>query len=361
MSSNQFYIDPDITKAETLPSSFYRDPLVFEKLKSIFLSSYHFIGDTNLVPLTGYTYPFVLLKNYLNEPMVLVRNNEDEINCFSNVCSHRGNIVIQHPGKAKSLQCLYHGRIFDLEGNFKRMPEFQEVKNFPRACDNLYKFDIKKLGPFLFCGLNKKYDFNSVLEEINKKVSFLPLQEFVFSSSLSKDYLVNCHWALYCDNYLEGFHIPFVHPDLNQVLDYGKYEVEIKERMTLQIGYANEGEETFILPCEHPDYGKNIAAYYFWIYPNIMLNFYPWGLSVNVVKPISIDKTKVSFLTYVYDQRKFESSGGLLDKVEREDEFVVEGVTKGMQSSFYNTGRFSAKREEGVHYFHQLLSKDLNI
>jgi len=361
MSSNQFYVNPDITLAETLPSSFYRDPMIFDQLKSIFLNSYHFIGDLSLVPLPGHTYPFVLLDSYLTEPMLLVRNNDDQINCFSNVCPHRGNIVVHNPGKAKSLQCMYHGRIFDLEGKFTRMPEFSDVKNFPRACDSLHKFDIKKLGPFLFCGLSNKYDFNTVLDEMNKKVSFLPLDEFLFNSSLSKDYLVNCHWALYCDNYLEGFHIPFVHPELNQVLDYGKYEVEIKERMTLQIGYANDGEEVFDLPKGHPDFGKNIAAYYFWIYPNMMFNFYPWGLSINIVKPININKTKVSFLTYIYDESKFENSGALLDKVEREDEFVVEGVTKGMQSSFYNTGRFSVKREDGVHYFHQLLSNDLKI
>ena len=360
MSSNRFFVDPDITKAETLPSSFYTDSTIFEKLKSIFLNSYHFVGDINLIPLPGQSYPFVLLESYLNEPLVLVRNNEDEINCFSNVCTHRGNIVVQNPGKLRNLQCLYHGRIFDLNGQFKRMPEFENVQNFPRACDNLHKFDVKCLGPFIFCGLSQNLDFGLILNEINKKVSFLPLEQFTYRPSLSKDYLVNCHWALYCDNYLEGFHIPFVHPDLNQVLDYGKYEVEIKDHMTLQIGYANSGEDTFNLPKNHPDFGQEIAAYYFWIYPNIMLNFYPWGLSINVVKPISINKTKVSFLTYIFDESKFDHNGTMLDKVEREDEFVVEGVTSGMQSSFYNTGRFSAKREQGVHYFHQLLSKEIN-
>ncbi len=360
MSNNSYYVDPDITVAETLPSSFYRDTEVFEKLKSIFLNSYHFIGDINLVPLPGFVYPFTLLDSYLTEPLVLVRNDNDEINCFSNVCSHRGNIVVNNPGKNRVLQCMYHGRMFDLNGKFKRMPEFNEVQNFPRPCDNLHQFKVESLGPFLFCGLNTDISFKSVINEINSKVSFLPLDEFVFSSSLSKDYLVNCHWALYCDNYLEGFHIPFVHPELNQVLDYGKYEVLIKDKMTIQVGYANDGEESFQLPADHSDFGKQIAAYYFWIFPNIMFNFYPWGLSINVVKPISVNKTKVSFLTYIYNEEKFEGNAALIDKVEREDEFVVEGVTRGMQSSFYNKGRFSATREKGVHYFHQLLSDFIN-
>ena len=115
------------------------------------------------------------------------------------------------------------------------------------------------------------------------------------------------------------------------------------------------------MPEGHLDYGKNVAAYYYWVFPNMMFNFYPWGLSINIVKPIHLNKTKVSFITYVYDESKINTgAGALLDKVEREDEFVVEGVHKGLQSKFYTSGRFSPTREKGVHHFHGLLAKYLN-
>jgi len=92
-----------------------------------------------------------------------------------------------------------------------------------------------------------------------------------------------------------------------------------------------------------------------------MLNFYPWGLSINIVKPINISKTKVQFLTYVFDESKLETgAGSSLDKVEREDEFVVEGVQKGINSKFYKAGRFSPSKERGVHHFHTLLSRSIN-
>ena len=93
-----------------------------------------------------------------------------------------------------------------------------------------------------------------------------------------------------------------------------------------------------------------------------MLNYYPWGLSINIIKPININKTKVQFLTYVFDESKLETgAGSSLDKVEREDEFVVEGVQKGINSKYYNTGRFSPTKEKGVHHFHSLLSNFINI
>ena len=92
-----------------------------------------------------------------------------------------------------------------------------------------------------------------------------------------------------------------------------------------------------------------------------MLNFYPWGLSINVVRPLGHDRCKVSFIPYVWDASKLETGAGAgLDRVEREDEVVVEAVQRGVRSRFYNTGRFSPAREACVHHFHSLLSNALN-
>ncbi|MNT70265.1 hypothetical protein D3C72_2086290 [compost metagenome] len=129
----------------------------------------------------------------------------------------------------------------------------------------------------------------------------------------------------------------------------------------MQVGVGGDAEECFDLPENHVDYGSKIAAYYYWIFPNMMFNFYPWGLSINIVKPLSIKQCKVTFLTYMYDESKYDKgAGALLDKVEREDEFVVENVQRGINSRFYTSGRFSPTREKGVHHFHQLLSKFFN-
>ena len=360
--SKIFYINSDISKAETLPASFYRDKEVFENIKEkIFLKTWQWLGDENLVKLPESMFPLVLLDNYLTEPLVIVRNEKDEINCFTNVCTHRGNLVVLHPGKVKKLTCMYHGRRFNLDGVFEHMPEFEDADDFPRPCDHLHKFPLEKWGPLLFVGLNPDFQFSKVIDTMKERIGFLPLDEFYLDTSTSKDFLVHAHWALYCDNYLEGFHVPFVHEGLNKMLDYGSYKTEIHEHCNLQIGYTNKATEVFDLPEGHVDYGKNVAAYYYWVFPNMMFNFYPWGLSLNIVKPIDINRTKVSFISYVYDPTKLnKGAGNDLDKVEREDEFVVENVQKGVNSSFYKAGRFSPKREKGVHHFHSLLATYLN-
>ena len=358
----KYIINSDIKKAETLPASFYKDQTVFEALKKhVFLNSWQWVGDENLVKLPQTAHPFVLLDGYLTEPMLLTKDKNEEINCLSNVCTHRGNIVVLNSGKTKKLTCTYHGRRFNLKGAFEYMPEFKDVENFPRPCDNLHQFPLRKWGPLLFAGLNPSFDFQQVIDKMNERVGFLPLNDFSLDTTLSKDFLVHAHWALYCDNYLEGFHVPFVHEDLNKVLDFKSYKTEVYKYCNLQIGYTDDATEVFDLPIDHIDYGKNVAAYYYWVFPNIMFNFYPWGLSINIVKPLDINKTKVSFISYVYDSSKLDKgAGSALEKVQKEDEFVVENVQKGVRSSFYKAGRFSTTREQGVHHFHGLLAKFLN-
>ena len=295
----KIYVDKDISFAETLPGSFYKSKDFFEQVKEkIFVRSWQFIGHQNVLPININLYPFNFLPNFIDEPLVLARKNDDSIKCLSNVCTHRANIIVHDRCNLTDLRCMYHGRKFHLNGKFKSMPEFDDAKNFPREDDNLKEFYISNFGPFLFAGLEPKYDIQKIFNEISTRVKFIPLDKLQYRGDLSKDYIVNSHWALYCDNYLEGFHIPFVHNDLNSVLDYGDYDTEIYDNYNLQVGYAKEGEEIFEIPKSHIDYGKNVAAYYYWLYPNIMLNFYPWGLSINIVKPINIKKTKVAINTF---------------------------------------------------------------
>jgi choline monooxygenase len=356
---NGFNIDPFIESASTLPVDFYRNKEIFEILKEkVFERSWQFITEEDQVKLPGDVFPFSFLPGYVDEPLILTRDKDDNIQCMSNVCTHRGNLLVKNACNIKTILCSYHGRRFDLNGKFKSMPECDGMKNFPAASDDLPALKIGQLGPLLFTSINPAFDFSEITADIYRYVGFLPLNEFIFNPHRSQDYLVKANWALYCDNYLEGFHIPFVHPDLNAALDYSNYRTDIFKYSNLQVGVASGGDNVFDLPSEHPDYGKKIAAYYFWVFPNIMLNFYPWGLSMNIVKPIDTELTKVSYRTYILDASKINNgAGGALDKVEREDQNIVENVQAGIRSKLYQRGRFSPKMEKGVHHFHSLIAQ----
>lgn len=358
----KYFVHPDIAKAETISTDVYLSPAVFAEAKDkIFASSWQFVGDVDQVPTPGSVYPFTLLEDYIDEPLLLVRDKEESLRCLSNVCTHRGNILVEKPCSAHQLTCRYHGRRFDLDGTFSFMPEFREVENFPSVRDHLTSLPLMQWGKWLFTSLAPKVEHDLYFKDMMDRLSWLPVLDFHFRPDLSRDYIVDANWALYCENYLEGFHIPFVHATLNAVIDYGSYTTELFRYSNLQLGLAKENELAFDLPSSSPDYGKRVGGYYFWVFPNMMFNFYPWGLSINIVKPVSVAKTVVSFMTYVWDESKLDQGAGSdLFRVEMEDEEIVQAVQRGIRSRFYTHGRYSVTREQGTHHFHSLLGEALD-
>ncbi|PHN03496.1 aromatic ring-hydroxylating oxygenase subunit alpha [Flavilitoribacter nigricans] len=350
-------IHNDIRQANTLPSSFYRDPAWFERTKeNIFARTWHYVADVAAVSAPGQVLPFTLLDGVLDEPLVLTHSTDGRRYCLSNVCTHRGKIVVESAGKMRLLSCGYHGRCFRLDGSFRSMPAFEQVENFPSREDDLHQLPYEEWLGLGFVALDPVCSLEEMTRPMRERLSWLPLDTLEFRAEGSVDYEVNTHWALYCDNYLEGFHIPFVHPALNQAVDFAQYAYEVYPYCNLQTAVAGEGEPYFDIPPGAADHGRKIYAYYYWLFPNMMFNFYPWGLSLNIVEPLGPDRTRVRFRTYYFRDTPFERSANNLHETEMEDEAVVESVQRGMKSRFYRQGRFSPSMEQGVHHFHRLIA-----
>lgn len=353
---------PDIRQAYTLEGSFYLSQEIYDRLEqAFFVRGWHFAAVDRAVPEPKTAYPFSLLPGSLNEPLLLTRTEAGNLKCLTNVCTHRGNILVKKPGKCEKIRCRYHARRFALDGKFEFMPGFEEAIDFPGPEDDLKSLPLGMIGRFLFTSLDPLMDFGEWVGPLNDFIGFLPLSSFQLDSSRSKTYELDAHWALYVENYLEGFHIPFVHKSLAAALDVSSYGQMEWKWGTLQKGTVNEQNPAFEFPEGHPDFGQQIGAYYFWLAPNLMLNFYPWGLSMNIVEPNGLAKTKVRFLTYIWRPELLEKGAGAgLDRVEMEDEEVVQDVQLGLQSRLYHRGRFSPTHEKGVHHFQRLMVEILN-
>lgn len=353
-------IDPDIRRAATLPGSFYHSPEAFTACREqVFARSWQLIsGAEEQLRLPHDALPFRFMDYFLEEPLLLLRDADNTLHCLSNVCTHRGNLLVTQPGRLeRGIVCGYHGRRFHPDGRFAAMPETAGMENFPCADDNLARLPLRQWRQFTFTSLDPAVPFEAWVSDMERKIGFLPVEQFRFDAASSRDYLVHANWALYCDNYLEGFHIPFVHKSLAAALDWSAYRTELFSWSNCQVGIGRGGEEVFDLPSGHEDTGQSVAAYYFWLFPNIMFNFYPWGLSLNIVRPLQPDLTRVSFRTYIWrPEKRTAGAGADVDLVEREDEAVVEQVQQGTRSRFYRAGRFSPEREQGVHQFHRLLT-----
>jgi len=333
-----FDVDPDIRKARTLSSEFYTDPENFELSKEkIFARTWHFLGKANEVEVLK---PAVILPGSLDEPVLIVKTSE-WLSCLTNVCTHRGKILVEEPCNANLIRCGYHGRRFLLDGKCVSMPEFDEVEGFPCEADDLRNLPFDARAGFMFASIDPVAPFAEFVDDAGESLREIDMSGLKLTAT--REYEVNANWALYCENYLEGFHIPYVHHALNQIVDYGTYTTETFRYSSLQTGYGSDG---------------SVAAKYLFVFPNMMFNFYHWGISVNIVRPVAPAKTKVEFLTYVRDSSLLDTGAGAdLHSVEMEDEAVVESVQKGIRSRFYTHGRYSPSREQGTHHFHRLIAE----
>lgn len=350
-----FDIDPDIRKAKTLASEFYSDPRYFELSKEkIFTPSWQFLCHQSEV--AGLK-PVTILPGVLDEPILLAKGG-DVTRCLSNVCTHRGKILVDEPCQANLIRCGYHGRRFSLDGEVLSMPEFEGVEDFPSASDDLRRLPFAEWNGFWFASIEPVSPLTEFVNVENMRLDDATRQLNLISI---REYEVNAHWALYCENYLEGFHIPYVHQGLNAVVDYGSYTTETFRYSSLQTALSESRPVGTLAGGQNngdPNALTNVAARYLFIFPNMMFNFYPWGISVNVVRPVSPSKTVVEFLTYVSDESKLDKGAGAdLHGVELEDEAVVESVQKGIRSRFYTSGRYSPTREQGTHHFHRLIAE----
>ncbi|MCO6510009.1 MAG: aromatic ring-hydroxylating dioxygenase subunit alpha [Aridibacter famidurans] len=345
----RFQIDSDIRKASTLPAEFYLRPEWYERtLEAVFARSWQFVCREGEI---DNLFPQTLCEGSLDEPVLAVREG-DSVTCVSNVCTHRGMILVEEPCRGDLIRCRYHGRRFSLDGRFLSMPEFEEAEDFPSESDDLAQIPSDSWKGFVFAGLDPQAPLEEHLDPLGAAAAGFDFEGLRLAGT--RDYEVQAHWALYCENYLEGFHIPYVHPELNKIVEYSTYTTELFSRSSLQTARGGSG------PNGKPPFEDGAEGFYYFIFPNTMFNLYPWGVSVNIVLPKGPSRTQVRYLTYVCDDSRVGSgAGGDLDTVELQDQAVVEAVQKGIRSGFYEKGRYSPSKETGTHHFHRLIASAL--
>jgi choline monooxygenase len=328
-------VNEQIECAHTLASRFYTDPSILEIEKSkIFRSTWqlagtlqHVCGEVNGVKRTIADPETFFTAEVAGEPIVVVRDKQGTLRAFSNVCRHRAGPVAQGSGCKNVLRCGYHGWTYTLDGRLVGTPDVEGVELFDRSTMGMVPLRLETWEQFLF-------------------VNF------------------DCNWKVYVDNYLEGYHIPIAHPGLMREIDYAQYRTETFRYYSQQFApiramKIDEGERLYA-----PGTGLQ-EALYFWIFPNLMVNMYPDNVSTNLIVPLSHDKTLTVFEWFFYEaestkaRERIQKAVEFSDEVQQEDIGLCESVQRGLRSVTYDRGRYSVRRENGVHHFHMLLGEFL--
>jgi choline monooxygenase len=348
-----------LAEASTPPASWYSDPRILElEQRTVFSRSWQWVGRADQVREPGQYVSFEVA----GEPVVVVRGNDKVLRGFFNVCRHHAAAVIsKSEGKAENLRCPYHGWTYNLEGALVLAPEFGGVANFDRGANGLVPIQSVEWQGRVFVRLDP--DGPSLEGFLGKslieRLEHLNLEQLRWFAR--RRYTLNCNWKVFVDNYLDGgYHVPHIHGNLNSVLDYTNYTIETGERTCLQSSpiAADKGDEKTAAVRA----GK--GAYYYWIYPNLMINIYEGVMDTNLVIPRGVDKTEVVFDYYFADvsdqaSERNVASIAVSEQIQAEDTAICESVQRGLNSRSYSTGRLSVRREAGEHLFHKLLSRDL--
>jgi choline monooxygenase len=355
-----------LSQAATLPSRYYLDLAVLDAEKDrIFARTWQLVARYEDLQRIGDFVPVTVL----DEPVVVTHAQDGELHAYYNVCRHRAGQVALTRGNRKSLQCRYHGWTYGLDGALRACPEMEETEDFRKEDFGLIPVRVDRWGPFVFVNLDAAAPpLFDVLGAIPEEVANAGYDVDRMRLVERREYLIDCNWKVYVDNYLEGYHLPIAHPGLFKELDYDAYRVEEFRYYSKQHAPIRElkpGEELGVDRRYLRQPGAEESALYYWCFPNTMFNIYQDNMSSNVILPLGPDRTLTIFEWFFAEPgsgegwESMQQTIAFSDEIQQEDIVICEQVQRGLRSRAYDTGRFSAKRENGVYHFQNLVREFL--
>jgi choline monooxygenase len=359
-SGNRVDIDAAVGNSWTLPADVYLDSVLLEREKQgLFGKTWQIVGRCDQVTKPGDYFTTQLT----GEPLLIVRGTDGVLRGFFNVCRHRAGPPAEGCGSRKVFRCGYHGWTYSLDGRLLNAPEMEGTSNFDHSQFGLQPVSIGEWGAWVFVNLDSSSEgLMSALRELPRQTQNYGLERLKLAER--REYRMECNWKVYIDNYLEGYHLPSVHPGLNRELDYGQYVTETFERHSRQASPIRGPENEKDVQRRYSQASGGEQAEYFWIFPNWMLNCYPDNVSLNIVLPIGVEQC-VAIFEWYFPETAMATDGprqtvGFSDEIQIEDGRICETVHQNLKSRSYTRGRFSAKQERGVHQFHRLYANWLN-
>ena len=371
-------VHEDPREAETLPASaFTSQDFLDLELDTLFRSQWLLVPERpaaelredprslqDLVRRRGSRAPVSIL----DRPYFLQRDWDGGLHLFPNVCTHAWHTLVQGPGRDRTVTCPQHGRQFDCAGKVLSQPGFEKGQHgFPRACDDLEDLKADEWGPFLFACLGRPdAPLGDVLGPVQASLGKMGLDALRRKPLAGEVRELDGNWKQHAWNYMDQMHIPYIHRKpggLADALDLASYRTELFPHASLQWAYAKDPAHGFpegaLHPrFDHPDHpGKRVFALWWLVFPNLTLNFYPWGLSVNCYAPVPDKPRRTLFLWYHYawDEEKYarRDETWMLREVDDEDVDAMTQVTRGVRSGHAPRGRFAGEAEKGPHWLHR--------
>jgi len=371
-----------INEANGLPNECYLNDEYFKiEREKVFFNNWIVVGVSSSVPEVGDTKPF----NLMGIPLLILRDKNNKIRVFHNVCSHRGMILVNEECKLKNtIRCPYHSWSYNFNGELIATPHvggmnIHETEGFIKSKSNLKEVSTYVWMDLIFINVNKnKKDFEESIDPLEKQWSKFISKEDQKLIRHARDFgyfnmEVKSNWKLAIENYCESYHLPWVHPELNRVSNLkDHYHIE-----DLAETFSGQGSNKYSQQFDgnkklltFPNWPKDLYqnSEYVSLFPNVMLGIHVDHFYAFWLEPLSNNNTREHFEMYYVGEESASSDEYkeirkknfvFWQEVMNEDIAAIEGMQKGRSSPAYNGGNFSPVMDTPTLMFHKWVATNL--
>ena len=371
-----------INEANGLPNECYLNDEYFKiEREKVFFNNWIVVGVSSSVPEIGDAKPFDLM----GVPLLILRDKNNKIRVFHNVCSHRGMILVNEECKLKNtIRCPYHSWSYNFNGELIATPHvggmnIHEADGFIKSKSNLKEVSSYVWMDLIFINVNKnKKDFEESIDPLEKQWSKFISKEDQKLIRHAGDFgyfnmEVKSNWKFAIENYCESYHLPWVHPELNRVSNLkDHYHIE-----DLVETFSGQGSNKY---SQQFDGNKKLSTFPNWpndlyqnseyvsLFPNVMLGIHVDHFYAFWLEPLSNNNTREHFEMYYVGDESASSDEykeirkknfAFWQEVMNEDVAAIEGMQKGRSSPAYNGGNFSPVMDTPTLMFHKWVATNL--
>jgi choline monooxygenase len=322
---------------ETLAAGLYRDPATYARERmAVFARSWLLLAHESQLAEKGR----IVAATIADYPVLAVRG-ENGIRAFHNVCRHRAGPLAPDGESAceNFLTCKYHGWRYALDGRLANARDVGKADGVDVRQYGLLPLRCETWNGFVF--VNMDHDappLAAAVEPVDSRARNVAFERFRHTGAAS--HRLRCHWKTYVENYLEGYHIPLVHPELSEAVDVASYSVEV--------------DDPAVFHHARPRDGSSVDGLWGFLWPNLAINVYADGVMMERIVPEGYASTRLDYL-YVFDagasRERFAAASKLSDATTAQDIWICEAVQRNLDAGVYESGRLSPRHEGGVAWF----------
>ena len=279
----------------------------------------------------------------------IVLDDAGQLRGFRNLCRHRGAMLLKPgQGRCRSIRCPYHNWVYRLDGSLERAPWFAEDE--PLTLDDwpLHPISVALWRGLVFACVESRAPLTDQLGGLLTEIESDPIEDYRWAER--RTLVFDANWKIYTDNFVEGYHIPGIHPEFFQAIDFEKFETTAMDNLVRMT--APTKDRLFY------------QGRWLWMWPNWTLSFFNGGMNTSRINPLGVDRTELIYDFYFADvsdaagDARQETIENNMAVIEQDFDICIH-THQNYLSGGYQPGPLSPRHEKGVHLFQELVKQHI--